>query len=62
MEDTSISKMILNTKPEGICGVGRPKLRWLNDVQFDIKTLGKKKKMETKCSKQKRMDGISKGD
>jgi hypothetical protein len=40
MEDTSMPKMIFNTKPEGRRGVGRPKLRWLDDVEADIKTLG----------------------
>jgi hypothetical protein len=40
MEDTHIPKMILNTKPERRCGVGRPKLRWIDDVDPDIKTLG----------------------
>jgi hypothetical protein len=35
--------MIFNTKPEGRCGVGRPKLRWLDDVEADIKTLGIKR-------------------
>jgi hypothetical protein len=39
MEDTGIPKMIFNTKPEGRRGVGRPKLRWLDDVETDIKTL-----------------------
>jgi hypothetical protein len=35
--------MIFNTKPEGRRGVGRPKLRWLDDVEADIKTLGIKR-------------------
>jgi hypothetical protein len=39
MEDTRIPKMIFNTKPEGRHGVGRPKLRWLDDVE----TLGIKR-------------------
>jgi hypothetical protein len=33
MEDTHIPKIIFNTKPEGKCGVGRPKSRWLDDVE-----------------------------
>jgi hypothetical protein len=37
MEDTSIPKMIVNTKLEGTHGVGRPKLRWLDDIEADIK-------------------------
>jgi hypothetical protein len=40
MEDTHIPKMIFNTKLEGRCGIGRPKLRWLDDTEADIKTLG----------------------
>jgi hypothetical protein len=43
MEDTRIPKMILNTNPEDRRGVGRPKLRWLDDVEADIKTLGVKR-------------------
>jgi hypothetical protein len=39
MEGTRIPKMIFNTKPEGRRGVGRPELRWLDDVEADVKTL-----------------------
>jgi hypothetical protein len=31
--------MVFNAKPEGRRGVGRPRLRWLNDVEADIKAL-----------------------
>jgi hypothetical protein len=37
MEDTRLPKMVFNGKPEGRCGVGRPRLRWLDDVEADIK-------------------------
>jgi hypothetical protein len=43
MEDTRIPKMAFNTTPEGRRGVGRPKLRWLDGVKADIKTLGIKR-------------------
>jgi hypothetical protein len=56
MEDTGISEIIINTEPEGRYGVGRPKLRWLDDIEADIKTLG----IKTKSSRQKRMDNNSK--
>jgi hypothetical protein len=36
------SDFSVNTKPEGGCGVGRLKLRWLDDIETDIKTLGMK--------------------
>jgi hypothetical protein len=62
MEDTCIQKIIFNIKPEGRCGVGRPEVRWLDDVEADMKTLDKYKKMDTRSSRQKRMDGNSKGD
>jgi hypothetical protein len=32
-------KMVFNAKPEGRRGVGRPRLRWLDD-EADIKALG----------------------
>jgi hypothetical protein len=35
--------MLLNTKPEGKCGVGRSKLKWLDDPEADIKTLAIKR-------------------
>jgi hypothetical protein len=42
MEDTHLQKMVFNAKPEGRCGVGRPRLRWLDD-ETDIKALGIKR-------------------
>jgi hypothetical protein len=42
MEDTHLPKMVLNAKAEGRRGVGRPTLRWLDDVEADIKALGVK--------------------
>jgi hypothetical protein len=43
MEDTCLPKMVFNAKPEGRRGVGRPRLRWLDDVEADIKVLGIKR-------------------
>jgi hypothetical protein len=31
--------MVFNAKTEGRRGVGRPRLRWLDDVETDIKDL-----------------------
>jgi hypothetical protein len=45
-------KIIFSTKLEGRRGDGRPKLRWLDDVEAEIKT---------ESSRQKRMHGNSKG-
>jgi hypothetical protein len=43
MEDTRLPKMVFNAKPEGRRGVERPRLRWLVDVEADIKALGIKR-------------------
>lgn len=43
--------MILNTKPEGKHRVGRPKLRWLDDVDGDIKTVYIKYGLKTRDGK-----------
>jgi hypothetical protein len=53
--------MILNTKQEGRRRVGKPQLRWLDDIEDDIKTLGVKK-IEPENKKTEEMDGISKED
>lgn len=46
MEDIRVPKMILNTKQEGRRILGRPNLRWLDDVEADAEYL-KFKNMET---------------
>jgi hypothetical protein len=43
MEDTCITKLVFNAKPEGRHGVESPRLRWLDDVEADIKALGVKR-------------------
>jgi hypothetical protein len=42
MEDTCLPKMVLNAKPEDRRRVGISRLRWLDDVEADIKYLGSK--------------------
>jgi hypothetical protein len=43
MEDTRLPEMVFNAKPEGRRRVGRPRLRWLDDVEADIKAVGVKR-------------------
>jgi transcription termination factor 2 len=43
MEDTRLPKTVFNAKSEGRRGVGRPRLRWLDDVEADIKAMGIKR-------------------
>jgi hypothetical protein len=40
VEEISLPKIVFNAKPEGRYVVGRPKLRWLDDVEADIKAQG----------------------
>jgi hypothetical protein len=49
--------MVFNAKPEGRCGVGRPRLRWLDDVEADIKALGVKR-WRTKAQDRKEWSAI----
>jgi hypothetical protein len=39
MEDTRPPKMVFNAKPEGRYGAERPRLRWLDDAEADIRAL-----------------------
>jgi hypothetical protein len=43
MEDTRLPKMVFNAKPEGRHGIVRPRLRWLDVVEANIKALGVKR-------------------
>ena len=45
MEDFRLPKKILNAKLDKKRKIGRPKLRWFDDVQTDIRTLGIKRWM-----------------
>jgi hypothetical protein len=40
MDGARMAKKVFVSKPKGRRDVGRPKLRWLDDVEHDIKALG----------------------
>jgi hypothetical protein len=40
MDGARMAKKVFVSKPEGRRDTGRPKLRWLDDVEDDIKALG----------------------
>jgi hypothetical protein len=40
MDGDRMVKKVFVSKPEGRRDIGRPKLRWLDDVEDDIKVLG----------------------
>jgi hypothetical protein len=40
MDGARMAKKVFISKPEGRCDTGRQKLRWLDDVEDDIKALG----------------------
>jgi hypothetical protein len=60
LEDTRLPKMVFNAKPEGRRGVGRPRLRWLDDVEAGIKAVGVKR-WRIKAQDRKEWSAILKG-
>jgi hypothetical protein len=40
MDGARMAKQVFVSKPEGRRDIGRPELRWLDDVEDDIKALG----------------------
>ena len=40
MKDARLPRMILNAKLDGRRKVGRPRLRWMDDVQADLRRIG----------------------
>jgi hypothetical protein len=43
MDETRSVKKIFDGKLEGRRGRGRPRLRWINDVKYDLRKLGVKR-------------------
>jgi hypothetical protein len=49
MDNSQITRRMLNTRPEGKGETGRPKLRWKNTVDHDIRFLGERNWKEAKA-------------
>ena len=39
MEENRINKKLFNGKPDGRRRIGRPRLRWLDDVEEDLRKM-----------------------
>jgi hypothetical protein len=57
MGDTHLPKIVFNAKPEGRRAVERARLRWLDDVEADIKAVGVKR-WRIKAQDRKEWSGI----
>jgi hypothetical protein len=60
MNETRVARKILDHKPGGKRRRGRPRLRWLDDVEADLRSM-EGKEMENESIKQRRMDIDHKG-
>jgi hypothetical protein len=40
MESSRVPQKILDGRPEGKRSIGRPRLRWLDDVANDLRSMG----------------------
>jgi hypothetical protein len=61
MDNNRTVKKVFNTKLTGIRKIGRPKLRWENDVIKDIKTLGSEELEEHSNGKGKLAEASEEG-
>jgi hypothetical protein len=43
MESSRVPQTILEARPEGKRSIGRPRLRWLDDVVNDLRNMGVRK-------------------
>jgi hypothetical protein len=60
MNETRVARKILDDKPGGKRRIGRPRLRWTDDVEEDLRSMGIKR-WRTKSFKQRRMGIDQKG-
>jgi hypothetical protein len=60
MDQRRVVKKIFDSKPEGRRQVGRPRLRWLDDVENDLRVMKIKRWREKKAQNREEWTSVTK--